>query len=185
MIIKRQMRTGRCEMFQSKINHLAAQIELAITNFRYFDQLVRDLEAEIALLGDDQDEEEETRDNIQEQLEQMKQKLKAKEKFWKDFWKSKILQEQPFTRKNTQQRENLNARMKEALYEVDEREQKSLEEALIGTEERLQQIAEESYEKDIKLENLQETLDFHRDQTQALITLRNNELIRRINMYND
>ena len=95
------------------------------------------------------------------------------------------MQEQPFTRKNTQQRENLNARMKEALYEVDEREQKSLEEALIGTEERLQQIAEESYEKDIKLENLQETLDFHRDQTQALITLRNNELIRRINMYND
>ena len=59
----------------------------------HFDQLVRDLEAEIALLGDDQDEEEETRDNIQEQLEQMKQKLKAKEKFWKDFWKSKILQE--------------------------------------------------------------------------------------------
>ena len=56
MIIKRQMRAGRCEMFQSKLNHLAAQVELAITNFRYFDQLVTDLEAEIAVLSDEQDE---------------------------------------------------------------------------------------------------------------------------------
>ena len=189
MIIKRQMRAGRCEMFQSKLNHLEAQVELAITNFRYFDQLVTDLEAEIAVLSDEQDEEEERRDNTQEQLKQMRQKLGEKERFWEPFWKSKILHDLPGTRKNTQKRENfwrnLNERKEVALYEVNEEEQESLEEDLTDSEERLQKIAEESYEKDIKLEVLQETLDFHRVQCQALTTLRNNEIIRRINMYND
>ena len=172
-------------MFQKRLHYLEAQIEMSIHNLKYFEKRVSDQEVVIALLGEDQDEEEETRDDTQEQLDQMEQKQKAKEDFWKDFWRSKVLEEQPFTRKNAQKRKNLDARKHEALFDIDKTKQEALEQTLILTERRLQEIAEESYEEELNLQSLQETLNFHSSQTRVLLTIRNNELFRRENMNNE
>ena len=173
-------------MIEKRIEALNAQIELATHNLQHFEKLIEDQQAVIAQLGEEQDDEEEACEDIEEQLEQMKRDQKEKEDWLRAFWRSNVLREAPFTRKNLQKRRNFGERQHEALFVLDTEKQEDMKQTLILKKARLEEIAEEYYEEDLNLQNLQESFfDYHSFQLMLLIAIRNNELFRRERMNND
>lgn len=189
-MLKKQMRSLRKVMIEKRIEALKAQIELATHNLQHFEKRVKDQQAVIAQLGEEQDDEEQACEDIQEQLDQMKRDQKEKEDYWKTFWLSNVLHEAPFTRKNLQKRRNLCERRPVFVLDTEEREQEQQQEDMKQTltlrKERLEEMAEEYYEEDLTLQSLQGSFfDYHSSQLVLLMEIRNNELLRRERMNSD
>ena len=106
---------------------------------------------------------------------------KTKEEYWKAFWLSGLLHEAPFTRKNLLKRKCFGHRQHEARYVLDEKEQEKLKQALSLKRAKMEEIADEIYEEDKILRNLQ--MDFsHTFQFRTLTETLNNEHARRERM---
>ena len=101
-------------MFIKRIEYLQAQIDLAKHNMQQFEKRIKDQQAVITQIGEEQDDEGEAYEVIQVKLDQMEKGQKTKEDYWKAFWLSGLLYEAPFTRKNLQKRRVFGDRQHEA-----------------------------------------------------------------------
>ena len=170
MLLKRQMKMLRERMFKKRIEYL-----------QQFEKRIKDQQALITQIGEEQDEDGEVYEILQVKWDQMQKDQKKKEDYWKAFWLSGLLYEAPFTKKNLQKRRVFGDRQIEGRYVLDEKEQEELKPALILKRARIEEIADEIYEEDIILRNLQ--MDFsHTFQFRTLTETMKYELARRERM---
>ena len=146
MLLKRQMKMLRERMFKKRIEYLQAQVDLAKHNMQEFEKRIKDQQALITQISEEQDEEGEAYEILQVKWDQMEEDQKRKEDYWKAFYLSGLLYEAPFTRKNLQKRRVFGDRQIEGRYVLDEKEQEELKQALILKRARMEEFADEIYE---------------------------------------